>query len=65
MSLKEILEKEVFTIEDIQAIFCVKRSSAYSIMKAIHSVSDRVGVKGRCHRKDYEDYINRIDREKK
>lgn len=63
MTAKEILEtKEVFTTQDIMVICGVKDVTAYKIMKAIRSVSDRLGIKGIIHKKDYLDYINRFDK---
>ena len=64
MTLQEIMQKEVFNVKDIQVIFNVGQSKAYKIMRAIKSVSDRLEITGRVHRKDYEDYINRFDTQK-
>lgn len=59
MSTQEVLEKEVFTVKDIEVLFQVKQNVAYRIIKQIKSVSDRLQLSGRVHKKDYEDYINR------
>lgn len=56
---QRILDKEVFTVKDIEEIFQVKRTTAYKIMKEIKAVSDRLELAGRVHKKDYEDYLNR------
>lgn len=65
MTAQEILEqKEVFTYEDIMTLCNVKQTTAYKIMKAIRSVSDRLKIKGIVHKKDYLDYINRFDTKK-
>lgn len=65
MTAREILEqKEVFTYEDIMTLCSVKQTTAYKIMKAIRSVSDRLKIKGIVHKKDYFDYINRFDTKK-
>lgn len=63
MTASEILEKkEVLTKQDIMDICGVKDVTAYKIMKAVRSVSDRLGIKGIIHKKDYLDYINRFDK---
>lgn len=64
MTLQEIMQKEVFNVKDIEVIFNVGQGKAYKIMRAIKSVSDRLEITGRVHRKDYEDYINRFDAQK-
>ena len=56
-TLQEVLQKEVFTVKDIEVIFSVKKNVAYRIIRNIKSVSDRLELSGRIHRKDYEDYI--------
>lgn len=63
MTAVEILEtKEVFTTQDIMTLCEVKYVTACKIMKAIRSVSDRLGIKGIIHKKDYLDYINRFNK---
>jgi len=62
MSVKEVLQKEVFNVDDIKIIFQVGKQSAYRIIREIKSVSDRLEISGRIHRKDYEDYINRFNK---
>lgn len=64
MSLEEVMKKEVFTVDDIETIFSVKKARAYKIMKGIKSYSDRLNTSGRIHKKDYEDWLNRFDKEK-
>lgn len=64
MPLEEVMKKEVFTVNDIETIFSVKKARAYKIMKGIKSYSDRLNTSGRIHKKDYEDWINRFDKEK-
>ena len=64
MPLEEVMKKEVFTVNDIETIFSVKKARAYKIMKGIKSYSDRLNTSGRIHKKDYEDWINRLDKEK-
>lgn len=64
MTTQEILEKEVFTKQDIMTLCGVKEVTAWKIMKSIRSVSDRLGIKGIIHKKDYLDYINRFDTKK-
>ena len=59
MEIKQILEKEVFNVEDVKQIFDIGTGRAYKKMREIKSISDRIGISGRIHRKDYEDYINR------
>ena len=63
MPLEEVMKKEVFTVNDIQTIFSVKKARAYKIMKGIKSYSDRLNTSGRIHKKDYEDWLNRFDKE--
>lgn len=66
MTAREILEnKEVFTTQDIMTLCEVKRVTACKIMQAIRSVSDRLGIRGIVHKKDYLDYINRFGTQKK
>lgn len=63
MSAREILEtKEVLCAKDIAVIFEVNIQTAYKKIREIRSVSDRLGFSGKCHRKDYEDYLNRFDK---
>lgn len=62
MTANEILEKEVFTTQDIMTLCQVKYVTACKIMKSIRSVSDRLGIKGIIHKKDYLDYINRFNK---
>lgn len=63
MTASEILEqKEVLTKQDIMILCEVEQTTAYKIMKAVRSVSDRLGIKGIIHKKDYLDYINRFDK---
>jgi hypothetical protein len=64
MPLEEVMKKEVFTVNDIETIFSVKKARAYKIMKGIKSYSDRLNTSGRIHKKDYEDWLNRFDKEK-
>ena len=60
MNAKEILEhKEVLNVADIEQIFQVKKSVAYRIIRSIKSISDRLGIVGRVHKKDYYDYLDR------
>lgn len=59
MEVRQILEKEVLNVEDIKTIFGVGKNLAYKTIRQIKSVSDRIGIVGKVHRKDYEDYINR------
>ena len=62
MTAVEILEKkEVFTTQDIMTLCEVKYVTACKIMKAIRSVSNRLGIKGIVHKNDYLDYINRFN----
>lgn len=61
MTAKEILDsKEVFNVNDVSIVFNVGKSKAYKIMRQIKSISDRLSISGRIHKKDYEDYINRF-----
>ena len=62
MTIQEILEKEVFNIEDIQVIFQCGKSTGYKIIRDIKAISNRVKLSGRVHKKDYEDYINRLSK---
>lgn len=63
MSAREILEKkEVLCAKDIAIIFEINIQTAYKKIREIRSVSDRLGFSGKVHRKDYEDYINRLDK---
>ena len=62
-TIEEIMKQEVFNVEDIKTIFKVKQAVAYKIMREIKFYSDRLKVCGRIHKKDYEDYINRFDKE--
>ena len=63
MTANEILEKkEVLTKQDIMILCEVEQTTAYKIMRAVRSVSDRLGIKGIIHKKDYLDYINRFDK---
>ena len=57
--VQEILQKEVFNVEDIRIIFQCGKSTAYKIIREIKSVSDRICISGRVHKKDYEDFLNR------
>lgn len=59
MSIKDVLEKEVFNIKDIMIIFQCKQAMAYKIIRQIRNFSDRLEISGHVHKKDYEDYINR------
>lgn len=59
MTVKEILEKEVFNVNDISILFEVSKDKAYKVIREIRSFSDRLKFSGKCHRKDYEDYLNR------
>ena len=62
MTASEILEKkEVLTTQDVMTLCEVGRTTACKIMKAVRSVSDRLGIKGIIHKKDYLDYINRFE----
>lgn len=63
-SIAEILQQEVFNVNDIEMLFKVKSGKAYKIMREIKAHSDRLKIGGRIHRKDYEDYINRNLKEK-
>lgn len=66
MTAQEILDtKEVFNIKDIMILYQCKEAMAYKIIKAIRSVSDRLELNGRVHKKDYFDYINRFDTKKR
>ena len=62
MTIQEVLEKEVFNIEDIKVIFQCGKSTGYKIIREIKAVSDRIGLSGRIHKKDYQDYINRLSK---
>ncbi len=60
LTAKEILEqKETYRNVDIQVLFDVAHTKASEMIRAIKSVSDRTGIKGRVHRLDYQDYLNR------
>jgi hypothetical protein len=60
MTVKEILEqKETYRNADIQVLFDVSHAKASEMIALIKSVSDRTGIKGRVHRLDYQDYLNR------
>jgi len=64
LTAKEILEqKETYRNADIQVLFDVARSKASEMIRAIKSVSDRTGIKGRVHRLDYQDYLNRVGKQ--
>ena len=63
MSIKEVMEKEVFNVKDIMIIFQCGQNAAYKLIREIRSVSDRLHLTGKVHKKDYEDYINRIKKE--
>lgn len=66
MTAKEILEtKEVFNVGDVAVVFSVGKSKAYKIMKQIKAVSDRLEISGRVHKKDYEDYVNRPNNQRR
>ena len=62
MSVQEILQKEVFTVDDIKALCGLKKDRAYKLIREIRDYSDRLRISGKIHRKDYEDYINRFDK---
>lgn len=60
MTVKEILEqKETYRNADIQILFDISHSKASEMIAKIKSVSDRTGIRGRVHRLDYQDYLNR------
>ena len=59
-TIQEVLQKEVFTIKDISVIFQVKEKAAGEIIQNIKMISDRLGLESRVHKKDYEDYVNRL-----
>ena len=61
-TLQEVLQKEVFTVRDIEVIFSVKQNVAYRIIRNIKAVSDRLELSGRVHRRDYEDYLSRNEK---
>ena len=54
MTANEILEKkEVLTKQDIMVLCEVEQTTAYKIMRAVRSVSDRLGIKGIIHSKEF------------
>lgn len=59
MTVQEVMEKEIFGVEDIKIIFQCGKSTAYKIIRQIKSVSDIINISGRIHKKDYLNYINR------
>ena len=59
MAVNEVLQKEVFNVNDIMIICQCGKNLAYKIIREIKSVSDRLNLSGRVHRKDYEDYLER------
>ena len=59
MGAKMVMEKEVFNVNDIMIICQCGKNLAYKIIREIKSVSDRLNLSGRVHRKDYEDYLER------
>lgn len=64
MSVQEVLQKEVFNVKDIETLCQCKKAVAYKIIRQIKTVSDRLGLTGKVHKKDYEDYINRTGNKK-
>jgi len=64
-TLEEVMKKEVFNIYDICVIFGCGTDKAYKIIKSIRSVSDIIQWGGHCHKKDYEKYISRFEKEKR
>lgn len=63
MTAVEILEKkEVLNHQDMMIILQCKERTAYNTIKAIKSVSDRIGLSGRIHKQDYFDYLNRVNK---
>ena len=65
MTAQEVLQKEVFNVNDIKILCQCGLATAYKIIRQIKSVSDRLGLSGRIHKKDYEDYINRFAEKEK
>ena len=59
-AVQEVLQKEVFTVKDIEILFQCKQNLAYKVMKEIKDCSNRLNLSGRVHKKDYLDYINRL-----
>ena len=62
LSIQEILNKECFNVNDISILFNLKKSKAYQMLRQIKHYSDILGIAGRCHKKDYEKYINRFEK---
>lgn len=48
------MQKQVLTIKDIQEMFDVKYSKASQIIRAIKSVSDICGIRGKIFQEDFE-----------
>lgn len=64
MTASEILEqKETLNVNDISLLLGISKNLAYQKIREIRSVSDILGISGRCHKKDYFKYIDRLDKE--
>ncbi len=51
------MEKEVYTIKDVEEMLDVKYDTASKIIREVRAVSDRLQVRGRIHRLDWEDFL--------
>lgn len=57
ITLQEVLQKELLGVSDIQVIFNCGKSRAYKVIREIKTVSDAFHLKGKIHRRDYENYL--------
>ncbi len=54
---KIIQQKDVLCVDDIAAMFCVSKDTAYDYIAGIRAVSDTLGMAGKVHRQDYEYWL--------
>lgn len=54
---------EIITIQDLQEMLGnVSTSTAARRMREVKAVKDRLHLKGKIHRLDWEDYLNRFNK---
>ena len=54
---KIIQQKDVLCVDDIAAMFCVSKDTAYDYIAGIRAVSDTLEMAGKVHRQDYECWL--------
>lgn len=51
------MEKEVYSIKDMEQMLGVKYDTASRIVREARAVSDRLHISGRIHKLDWEEFL--------